>query len=100
MDRRFHITCPDCGGRITIDAESGEILYHKAPKHPPAGGRSFEDLMRDLDDEKVRAEQVFEQEKAAMRDRDRILEDRFREAMKRAEGLDDDEPPPGPFRGR
>lgn len=97
MGRSFHVTCPDCGGQITVDAATGEILYHKAPQRRPGGGRSFEDLMRGLDAEKVRAEEVFEQEKAAVRDRDRILEERFKEAMKQAEGLDDDEPPPSPF---
>ena len=83
-DRTFHITCPDCGGQLTVDAATGEVLYHKAIERPPAGGRSFEDLLQGLDDDKARAEQVFEQEKAALEDRDRLLEDKFNEALKRA----------------
>ena len=95
--KTFHIVCPDCSGELTIDAATGEILYHVAAQRKPAGGKTLEDLMQDLEKDKSRAEDIFEQERTAMKDRDRLLDEKFKEAMKRAEGLDDDKPPPSPF---
>lgn len=95
--KKFTLVCPDCGSDLVIDAATGAVLSHRAPKRPPAGGRSFEDLLAGIDSGKERAEQLFEREKAAMKDRDRLLEEKFREAMKRAEETPDDERPSRPF---
>ena len=48
--------------------------------------------MEDLDRDKAEAEEVFEREVAAMKDRDRLLEEKFQQALKRAEEEADDEP--------
>ena len=40
---------------------------------------------------------MFEREVAAHKDRDRLLKEKFDEAMKRAEDADDGTPPPRPF---
>lgn len=62
----------------------------------PAGGKDFDALLKGLDDDKARAEETFEREKAAFADRDRLLEEKFKEAMKRAEE-EPDLPPKRPF---
>lgn len=96
-NRTFRLTCPECSADLVVDATTGEILYHKPAKRAPAQGKSFDGLMQDLDEGKARAEEIFERERAAMKDRDRLLEERFKEAMRRAEDLDDDNPPLRPF---
>jgi hypothetical protein len=95
--RRLHLRCPDCESELVVDAATGEVLSHRAPKQPPAGGKDFESLMRGLDEGKARAEAVFEQEKAAMKDRQRLLDEKFAEALKRAEEDPDQGPPKRPF---
>ena len=75
---------------------SGEVISHRAAKRPLAGGKDFDSLMRGLDEGKARAEAVFEQEKAAMKDRQRLLDEKFEEALRRAEE-EPDTPPPSPF---
>lgn len=95
---KLSVTCPDCGSDLVVDVATGEVLYHKKPKGPPAGGKDFESLFADMDSQKARAEQLFEREQAAHKDRDRLLEEKFREAFRRAsEEEDDDKPPPRPF---
>ncbi len=91
------VTCPECGGELKIDTATATVLHHRAAKRPLAGGHSFDDLLQGLDDQKARSEAVFEREKAAYKDRDRLLEEKFREAMKRAEEDPDDGPPLRPF---
>jgi hypothetical protein len=87
------IVCPDCGSEILLDRRTGEILSHRAPKATPAGGKSLDSLFADLESAKAKAEDRFEQERAAMADRERLLEEKFKQAMKRA-----DEEPDAPIR--
>ena len=94
---RLTLHCPECQAEIVVDASTGAILHHRAAKTPPGGGRSFEDLFAELEAGKDRAEQRFEQEQAAMKDRERILEEKFKEAMRRAEDEADEPPPKRPF---
>lgn len=76
-----------------VDAATGEILSHRAPQAPPGGGKSFDALFADLDAQKASAEERFAREQAAFADRDRLLDEKFKEAMKRA-----DEAPDAPLR--
>lgn len=91
------VTCPDCGSDLTIDAGTGQVLFHKAPKKAPAGGKDFDSLLADLDTERTRAEEIFERTRSALKDEDRLLEEKFAEALERAKDEPDDEPPPRPF---
>ena len=95
--RSLRVVCPECSADLVIDAATGEILHHKKAKLPIAGGKSFDALMQGLEDDRSRAEEIFEREREAMKDRDRLLAERFEEAMKNAGDLDDVTPPRRPF---
>ncbi|OQC42616.1 MAG: hypothetical protein BWX64_00006 [Acidobacteria bacterium ADurb.Bin051] len=95
--KSLRLTCPDCGSDLVVDARTGAVLSHRRPKEPPAGGKDFDALLAGLDESRNRAEKLFEQEKAAMADRERLLEEKFRAALQRAEEEPDDGPPPRPF---
>lgn len=95
--RKLTVRCPGCDSDLVIDAETGEILSHRKAKQPVAGGKDFDALLKGLDENKARAEDLFQKEVAAMKDRDRLLEEKFREAMRRAEEEPDDGPPRRPF---
>ena len=95
--RKLTVRCPDCSSDLVIDAETGEVLSHRKAKQPLAGGKDFDSLLKGLDDDKARAEDVFQREVTALKDRDRLLEEKFREAMRRAEEDPDEGPPRRPF---
>ena len=95
--RTLTIRCPDCEAHLVIDAATGEVLSHRAVKQPLAGGKDFDTLLEDLDRDKSEAEEVFAREVAAMKDRDRLLEEKFKQAMERAKEEPDDVPPLRPF---
>jgi hypothetical protein len=46
---------------------------------------SFEDLKSNLDKQKELREQLFAQEMSSVKDRERLLEEKFQEALKRAD---------------
>ena len=52
---------------------------------------SFEDLKGELNKQKEHREQIFAQEMSSMKDRERLLEEKFKEALKRAD-TDSDKP--------
>ena len=79
---RFTIICPCCDATLTVDADTGALLSHEE-KHKPLG--SFEDMVKDLDKQKLTREQIFAQEMSSHKDRGRLLEEKFQEAKKKAE---------------
>ena len=91
------LKCPECDAHLVIDAATGEVLSHRPAKKPLAGGKDFDSLLEDLDKDKAEAEEVFEREVAAMKDRDRLLEEKFEQALKRAAEEPDDGPFPRPI---
>ncbi len=95
--RKLTLRCPDCNSELVIDSATGEILSHKKAKQPIAGGKDFDALLKGLDEDKSKAEDIFQREVAAMKDRDRLMEEKFREAMRRAEEDPDKGPPRRPF---
>lgn len=81
-----------------MDAATGEVLGHRAGlKKEKAPSKDFDALLKGLDDSKHRAEEIFQQQVSAHHDRDRLLDEKFREAFKRAEETADDRPPVRPW---
>ncbi len=79
---KYSIICPCCDATLTVDAETGALLGHEEKKKILG---SFEDLKSDLNRQKEVRENIFAQEMSSMKDRERLLEEKFKEAMKRAE---------------
>lgn len=83
---KFSLVCPCCETNITVDAETGAILSHEEKKKSFG---SFEDLKGELDKQKKLRDQLFDQEMSSQKDRERILEEKFREAQKKAKDQPD-----------
>lgn len=85
---RFTLICPCCESTLTIDAQTGALISHEEKSKPIA---SFDEMVKGLDKQKQKRDQLFQQELGSQKDRERLLEEKFREAMKRAE-KDKDKP--------
>ena len=83
---RFSIICPCCEATITVDSQTGAVLAHEEKKK--AHG-SFEELAGELSKQKELREQLFAQEMSSMKDRERLLEEKFQQALKRADTTSD-----------
>ena len=83
MAKNFEITCPCCEATIVVDRISGEILIHKVKE--TRSGLSLDAMVSNLESQKGEAEKRFEKQLEAQKDRARILEEKFKEAMQRAE---------------
>ena len=67
---------------MIIDAQTGSIISHEEKAKPIA---SFEEMAKGLEKQKQTRDQIFAQELGSLKDRERLLEEKFREALKRAE---------------
>ncbi len=85
---KYAIICPCCEASLTIDSQTGAILSHEEKKKVLG---SFEDLKSDLSKKSETRDQIFAQEMSSMKDRERLLEEKFQEALKRAD-KDSDKP--------
>jgi uncharacterized Zn finger protein (UPF0148 family) len=79
---RFTIICPCCEAKLVIDAQTGALLSHEEKAKPVA---TFEEMAKDLERQKQTRDQLFAQEMGSVKDRERLLEEKFREALKRAD---------------
>lgn len=78
---KFNLICPCCEAQLTIDAQTGALIAHEEKKKVLG---SFEDLKSDLNKQKDLRDQLFAQEMSSQKDRERLLEEKFKEAMKKA----------------
>lgn len=82
-DQPFDVTCPDCGGVLTIDPVSRGIIAHtSAPRK-----KTFEDLgaaARALKESDARRESLFAQSVAAEKNKEDLMAKKFAEAVKKA----------------
>ncbi|MGI8670323.1 MAG: 2-nitropropane dioxygenase [Aridibacter sp.] len=85
---KISIICPCCESTLNIDGQTGAIISHEEKKKS-AG--SFDDLKSQMDKQKELREQLFSQEQQAQKDRKRILEEKFQDALNRAD-KDSDKP--------
>ncbi len=79
---RFTILCPCCEAALTIDGQTGAILAHEEKKKVHG---SFEDLKGELGRQKELRDNIFAQEMSSVKDRERLLDEKFKEALKRAD---------------
>ena len=83
MSKNFEIQCPCCEALIVIDRLSGEVLLHKAKEKK--SGQSLESMVSSLETHKSEMEKFFDKQIESQKDRSRILEEKFKEAMQRAD---------------
>jgi len=80
--KNFEVVCPCCESTLVIDRVSGEILLHKQKEKK--SGLSLEAMVSGLEAQKSEAEKRFDQQIESQKDRARLLEERFKEAMRKA----------------
>jgi hypothetical protein len=83
---KYSVICPCCEAALIIDAQTGAVLSHDEKKRATG---SFEDLAGELNKQKELREQLFAQEMSSVKDRERLLEEKFKEALKRADTTSD-----------
>jgi len=80
---KLEINCPTCDTFIVIDSVTGEVLFHKEKEKKITG--SLESMVSNLETQKSEAAKRFDKQLESQKDRARLLEEKFQEALKRAD---------------
>ena len=94
MADRHDIVCPCCSTKLTVDADTGEILAEERPKVDSE--KSFESAMSQVKGGAKRREDAFSKAFDRTQKLDDLLSKKFEEAKKKAE-KEPDEKPHRPF---
>jgi hypothetical protein len=80
------VRCPCCEAVLTVHPGNGEVLFTEKPKKK---GVSFEDALQQLQKDKETADDRFRDAFAKEESRMKIVEDKFQEALKRKDELEE-----------
>ena len=82
---RLTVECPDCGCRLLVDSKTGLVIRseHKKTDY------SFESALDKIADRKSKADQIFNQAMDDEKRRHASLEDKFQEALRSKDELED-----------
>ena len=79
----FDVTCPECGGVLTIDPDTRSVIAHTAAPRK----RTFEDFetaARAMREQEGRKESIFRQAVDAEKNKEDVMDKRFAEALRKA----------------
>jgi flagellar biosynthesis/type III secretory pathway protein FliH len=91
----FEVTCPCCQATLKVDAELGVVISHEPPPKKPLI-EDLQDAVKSLSKEAERREARFEQAREAEKNKEKILQKKFEEGMKKAKE-EPGKPPPRVF---
>ena len=75
---RMEIVCPCCETKLKVDKKTGEVIWEeKKRKTMP----SLADMVKDHDAHKKEQATLFKKRSEVQKDRNRLLEEKFREAQ-------------------
>lgn len=83
MAANFEVSCPCCEAFLVIDRITGEVLFHKEKERKVSG--SLESMVSSLETQKTDAAKRFDKQLESQKDRARLLEEKFQEALKRVD---------------
>ena len=88
------IACPCCGAKLTVDPEVKAVIHHEVPPKPAGPSKDLGAALAALKGEAEKRRAQFQQASEAEKDKSKVLEKRFQEALKKAK----DEPIERPIR--
>ena len=88
------VTCPCCGAKLSVDPVLKAVIHHEPPPKPAGPAKDLKAAMEALKGEAEKRRAQFQQASEAEKDKSKVLDKRFQEAMKKAK----DEPVERPTR--
>ena len=92
MKDKLSVTCPHCGSGLRIDIEAGVVIDHEPPVHHERE-IDFNARLQQIESEKERAGDKMAEAMRREKDKDRLMQDRFRELLDNTKKKDDGKKP-------
>jgi hypothetical protein len=91
MSDTITVTCPHCKSALIIDVAAGVVLEHTPPVQRQEK-IDFDARLKQMEAEKARSADRMAEAMRQEKDKDRLLEDRFRALMEKAKNDDGSRP--------
>jgi hypothetical protein len=91
MSDTITVTCPHCDSSLVIDVAAGVVLEHTPPSKPREK-IDFDARLKQMENEKARSADRMAEAMRQEKDKDRLIEDRFRSLMEKAKNDDGSRP--------
>ena len=88
MTDKLNLTCPHCQSALKVDIGAGVVVEHTPPvRHTEKV--DFDSRLKQLEEDKERAADRMAEEMRKEKDKDRLMQDKFRELLDDAKKKDD-----------
>ena len=89
---QISVTCPHCASSLQVDTEAGVIISHEPPAQPNREV-DFNARLEQIEREKERSGDKMAEAMRREKDKDRLMQDRFRELLDDTKKKDDGKRP-------
>ncbi len=76
------VKCPCCESKLKVDIKTGEVIWEEKKPKPDV---SLSDMVKSLDAQKKEQQSLFKKHTQTQKERDRLLEERFKESAKKVD---------------
>ena len=83
--KKVEVICPCCESKLQVDKKTGEVLWEQKKE---IAMPSLSDMVKGLDSQKKEQESQFKKQNEAQKERNRLLDDKFKEAQKHVDKSD------------
>ena len=85
---QISVTCPHCASSLQVDTEAGVVVSHEPPAQPNREV-DFNARLEQIEREKERSGDKMAEAMRREKDKDRLMQDRFRELLDDTKKKDD-----------
>ena len=83
--KKVEVICPCCESKLQVDKKTGEVLWEQKKE---IAMRSLSDMVKGLDSQKREQESQFKKQNETQKERNRLLNEKFKEAQKHVDKSD------------
>jgi len=83
--KKVEVICPCCESKLQVDKKTGEVLWEQKKE---IAMPSLSDMVKGLDSQKKEQESQFKKQNEAQKERNRLLDEKFKEAQKHVDKSD------------
>ena len=82
---KVEVICPCCESKLQVDKKTGEVLWEQKKE---IAMPSLSDMVKGLDSQKREQESQFKKQNETQKERNRLLNEKFKEAQKHVDKSD------------
>jgi hypothetical protein len=84
--KKLEVLCPCCETKLQVDQKTGEVIWEERKLKPEV---SLTDMVKGLEGQKKEQQNMFKKHSENLKERDRVLDEIFKESQKHVDKSDE-----------